>query len=86
MPEGMVPSSLESSIVTMIGVPMPTQGTPTAPYFEGKCVETFLDSLEQHADSACVPHMQLPGYILCYCLMKVELLLKELLCGLVMIG
>ena len=35
-----------------LGVPMPTPGTPSAPHFRGKCVEDFLDSLDQHADSA----------------------------------
>jgi len=65
------PSSLESSVVTTIGVPMPTPGMPTAPNFKGKHVEDFLDLLKQHADSAQVPHSKLPGYVLRYCHMKV---------------
>ena len=52
MVEGLESSTSESSVVTTIGVPMPTPGTSTAPYFKGKRVEDFLDSLEQHADSA----------------------------------
>ena len=67
----LAPSSSDSSIVTTLGIPMPTPGTPTTPNFKGKHVEDFLDSLEQHADSARVPHSQLPGYILRYCHMKV---------------
>ena len=76
MPEGMVTSSSDSSVVTTIGIPMPTPGTPTAPYFKGKRVEDFLDSLEQHADSARVPHVQLPGYVLRYCHMKVRIVIE----------
>ena len=71
-----VPSSSESSIVTTLGIPMPTPGTPTAPYFKGRRVEDFLDSLEQHADSARVPHSQLPGYVLRYCHMKVRVVIE----------
>ena len=48
----LAPSSSESSIITTLRIPMPTLGTPTAPNFKGKCVEDFLDSLKQHADSA----------------------------------
>ena len=70
------PSSSESSIVTTLGVPMPTPGTSTAPHFKGKQVEDFLDSLKQHADSARVPHLQLPGYILRYCCMKVQIMIE----------
>ncbi|EDR13463.1 uncharacterized protein LACBIDRAFT_322422 [Laccaria bicolor S238N-H82] len=44
-------SHFESSIVTTLRIPMPTPGTPTTPYFKGKRIEDFLDSLEQHADS-----------------------------------
>ena len=68
-------SSLESSIVMTLGIPMPTPGTPTAPYFKGRHIEDFLDSLEQHADSAQVPHSQLPGYIR-YCHMKVRVVIE----------
>ena len=82
MPESLMaeiplaPSSSESSIVTTLGIPMPTPGTPTAPNFKGKRVEDFLDSLEQHADSARVPHSQLPGYVLRYCHMKVRIVIE----------
>ena len=69
-------SPSESSIVTTLGVPMPTPGTPSAPHFRGKRVEDFLDSLEQHADSARVPHSQLPGYVLRYCHMKVRVVIE----------
>ena len=72
----LAPSTSESSIVTTLGVPMPTPGTPTAPHFKGKRVEDFLDSLEQHADSARVPHSQLPGYVLRYCHMKVRIVIE----------
>ena len=70
------PSSSELSIVTTLGIPMPTPGTPTTPYFKGRHVEDFLDSLEQHADSARVPHSQLPGYVLRYCHMKVRVVIE----------
>jgi len=82
MPESsMTDSSLaqspsESSIVMTLGIPMPTPGTPAAPNFKGKHVEDFLDLLKQHADSAQVPHSQLPGYILCYCHMKVRIVVE----------
>ena len=76
MSEGMVSSASESSVVTTIGVPMPTPGTATAPHFKGKCIEDFLDSLEQHADSARVPHSHLPGYVLCHCHMKVRIVVE----------
>jgi len=76
MSEGMVSSSSESSMVTTIGIPMPTPGMVTAPLFKGKHVEDFLDSLEQHADSARVPHSHLPGYVLCYCHMKVQIVIE----------
>ena len=69
-------SPSESSIVTTLGVPMPIPGTPSAPHFRGKRVEDFLDSLEQHADSARVPHSQLPGYVLHYCHMKVRVVIE----------
>jgi len=55
---------------------MPTPGTPAAPNFKGKRIEDFLDSLEQHADSAWVPHSQLPGYVLRYCHMKVRVVIE----------
>ena len=69
-------SASESSVVTTIGIPMPTPGTATAPLFKGKRVEDFLDSLEQHADSARVPHSHLPGYVLRYCHMKVRIVIE----------
>jgi len=59
----------------MLGVPMPTPGMPGAPKFKGKCVSDFLDALEQHADSAQVSHMPLPGYVLRYCHSKVQMVI-----------
>jgi len=55
---------------------MPTLGMPAAPNFKGKHVEDFLDLLEQHTDSARVPHSQLPGYVLRYCHMKVRVVIE----------
>ena len=55
---------------------MPTPRTPTAPHFKGKHVQDFLDSLEQHADSARVPHSQLPRYVLRYCHTKVRIVIE----------
>jgi len=46
-------------------------GTSATPLFKGKCVNDFLDSLEQHADNAWIPHNQLPAYIFRYCHTKV---------------
>ena len=66
----------ESSVVTMLGIPMPTPGTPTAPDFKGKHVQDFLDSLEQHADSTQVPQSQLPRYVLRYCHTKVRIIIE----------
>jgi len=68
-----LPSSSESSIVSLatLSVPMPMPGTPSAPLFKGKRIEDFLDSLEQHADSARIDHNHLPPYILRYCHTKV---------------
>jgi len=54
-----------------LSIPMPTPGTPNAPLFKGKCVNDFLDSLEQHTDSAKIPHNRLPSYVLRYCHIKV---------------
>jgi len=54
---------------------MPTPRTPGAPKFKGKGVSDFLDSLEQHTDSARVSHTLLPGYVLRYCHAKVRLLI-----------
>jgi len=54
-----------------LSIPMPTPGTPNAPLFKGKHVNDFLDSLEQHADSAKIPHNHLPSYVLRYCHTKV---------------
>jgi len=71
----LVSSSLEGSLNATLGVPMPTPGTPGAPKFKGKHVSDFLDSLEQHADSARVAHSQLPGYVLRYCHPKVRMVI-----------
>ena len=65
-------STSDSSIsLATLSIPMPTPGTPNAPLFKGKRVNDFLDSLEQHADSAKIPHNHLPSYVLRYCHTKV---------------
>ena len=76
-------SASETSLNATLGVPMPTPGTPGAPKFKGKHVSDFLDSLEQHADSARVAHSLLPGYVLRYCHTKVRMVIgaSKLLSG-----
>jgi len=69
-------SPSDMSLNATLGVPMPTPGMPGAPKFKGKHVSDFLDSLEQHADSARVPHSLLPGYILQYCHTKVMVVIS----------
>ena len=71
-----VSSTSDTSLNATLGVPMPTPGTPGAPKFKGKRVSDFLDSLEQHADSARVPHSLLPGYVLRYCHTKVRMVIS----------
>lgn len=44
--------------------PMPTPGAHNAPYFKGKHMNNFLDSLEVHVDSTDIQHNDLPAYIL----------------------
>lgn len=56
----------ESRSSAKLNVPMPTPRMSQAPYFKGKCVTDFLESLEAHAMVAQVPLDQLPRYILCY--------------------
>ena len=68
-------SSSDTSLNATLGVPMPTPGTLGAPKFKGKRVSDFLDTLEQHADSARVPHLLLPGYVLRYCHSKVRMVI-----------
>jgi len=68
-------SSSDKSLNAMLGVPMPTPGTPGAPKFKGKHISDFLDVLEQHADSARVSHSLLPSYVLRYCHSKVRLVI-----------
>ncbi|KAF8241162.1 hypothetical protein L208DRAFT_1175328, partial [Tricholoma matsutake] len=46
---------------------MPTPSSPNAPYFKGRCINDFLDSLEVLTDTAEVPLTELPAYILRYC-------------------
>ena len=65
-------SPSDMSLNATLGIPMPTPGASGAPKFKGKRVSDFLDSLEQHADSACIPHSLLPGYVLRYCHTKVR--------------
>ena len=65
-------SSSDSSIsLATLSVPMLTPGTANAPLFKGKCMNDFLDPLEQHADSVKIPHNHLPSYVLRYCHTKV---------------
>ena len=71
----LVSSPSDTSLNATLGVPMPTPGTPGAPKFKGKHVSDFLDALEQHADSARVPHSLLPGYVLRYCHTKVRMVI-----------
>jgi len=58
--DSMSSSSSDKSLNTTLGVPMPTPGTPGTPKFKGKHISDFLDTLEQHADSARVSHSLLP--------------------------
>ena len=73
--DSFTPSPSDTSLNATLGVPMPTPGTPGAPKFKGKHVSDFLDALEQHADSARVPHSLLPGYVLRYCHTKVRMVI-----------
>lgn len=70
-PDSLISSPSDTSLNATLGIPMPTPGTPGAPKFKGKHVLDFLGMLEQHADSARVPHSLLPSYILRYCHLKV---------------
>lgn len=56
----------------VLNIPMPTPGTSQAPYFKGKRVSDFLESLEAHALAAQIPLDQLPTYVLRYCDSKVK--------------
>jgi len=71
-------SPSDTSLNAMLGIPMPTPGTPGAPKFKGKHNSDFLDSLKQHMDSARVPHSLLPGYVLRYCHSKVWIVIGSL--------
>ena len=68
-------SSSDTSLNATLGIPMPTPGMPGTPKFKGKHVSDLLDALEQHADSARVPHSLLPGYVLRYCHSKVQMVI-----------
>src|ERR1700759_4126213 len=59
------PSTMTHTAVPII--PMPTPGTGKAPYFKGKRVTDFLDSLEVHASAAQVAFSFLLSHILRYC-------------------
>ena len=52
---------------TIYVLPMPTPGSPTAPFVKGRRVTDFLDSLEAHATVANIPLNDLPAYVLRYC-------------------
>lgn len=56
----------------VLNIPMPTPGTSQAPFFKGKRVTDFLESLEAHALAAQIPLDQLPTYVLRYCDSKVK--------------
>ena len=71
-----VSSPSDMSLHATLGVPMPTPGMLGAPKFQGKRVSDFLDLLEQHTDSARVPHSLLPGYVLWYCHTKVRMVIS----------
>jgi hypothetical protein len=58
-------------------LPMPTPGSPTAPYFKGRHVTDFLDSLEAHATAANLPLNDLPGYVLRYCHLRVRNIIES---------
>ena len=73
--DSFTPFPSDTSLNAALGVPMPTAGTPGAPKFKGKHVSDFLDVLEQHANSARVPHSLLPGYVLRYCHTKVRMVI-----------
>ncbi|KAF8055958.1 hypothetical protein FPV67DRAFT_1678906 [Lyophyllum atratum] len=60
-----------------INTPMPTPRTPSAPYFKGRRVQDFLDTLEAYADNAGVEHSLLPGYVLRYCHERVRQVLEQ---------
>ena len=62
---------------------MPTPGTSQAPYFKGKCVTDFLESLEVHVSVVQIAFDQLPKYILCYSHSSVKRIIEtnELLKG-----
>lgn len=74
-PDSLISSPSDTSLNATLGVPMLTPGMPGAPKFKGKHVSDFLDALEQHADSARVPHSLLPGYVLRYCHLKVRMVI-----------
>ncbi|RDB30755.1 hypothetical protein Hypma_006008 [Hypsizygus marmoreus] len=59
-------ADLEQVNSFMMQVLMPTLGSANAPYFKGKQVSDFVDSLEVHADQAGIDHTQLPSHLLCY--------------------
>ena len=56
----------------VLNIPMPTPGTSQAPFFKGKRVSDFLESLEAHALAAQISLDQLPTYVLRYCDSKVK--------------
>ena len=59
-------SSNEPKMSAKLNIPMPTPGTSQAPYFKGKRVTDFLESLEVHVSAAQIAFDQLPKYILRY--------------------
>jgi hypothetical protein len=52
-------SSDEPKTSAKLNIPMPTPGTSQAPYFKGKCVTDFLESLEAHTMAAQIAFDQL---------------------------
>jgi hypothetical protein len=59
-------SSSEPKTSAKLNIPMLTPGMSQVPYFKGKHVTDFLESLKAHASAAQISFNQLPGYILRY--------------------
>jgi hypothetical protein len=60
-----------------LSTPMPTPGSPNAPYFKGDRVTDFLDSLEAHGKAAYIPNDELPSYVLRYVHRKVRNIIES---------
>ena len=69
----LAPQPAASRVLT----PMPTPGSPNAPYFKGEHVDDFLDSLEVHAGAADVALNDLPAFVLRYCHRRVRYVIES---------